>query len=476
MKKIITLLCASLLFIPVFAQDFDDDLFSDDDLFFEDDGIVELEDTTTSATPLVVANSTSTNSSADLSHGALFQNGSIKLGGRFDTSIGTSTILWQDKDDFEFSESLKDTTLTPTASALLSVDARPSQTLRMYSKFGFAYPFASKANSSATTNKNDFFGQEFYNTTVNTTVSDYLKLKEMFTDFSVADRAFFRFGLHTVTWGTGYFFSPVSDIINTTSINPEDTSAQVDGCLNLRTQITFPGTQNCLWFYVVPSTDFTSDYSAATYAKDTALAGKADLVFGNWEFGLGGYYKYETAPKAILTASGGFKKVSLFGEALYQYGADSEWTKNKDWEDKTNIFQLTAGASYYWKDPQITLAGQYYYDSNDKDFIHQYVTKGHNIAAVANFGRIFGSTDYSATIFAMANFGKEELNAFLKTMIESMGISTSFLSSMTLSAMFNYSPTKELTFTAGPYLTWKTVESKPDVAFNLTAKLGGGKF
>lgn len=474
MKKIAALLCASLLFLPVFAQDADDDFFSDDDFFFEDDGIVELEET---SSPSVLGSNIS--STTDLSHGNLFQDGSIKIGGRFDTSVATSTVLWQDKDDFDFGDSLANTTLTPTASALLTIDARPTQVLRMYTKFGLGYPFETKANSSATTTETQnpfypFMGDPtYFETNVSTQVSDYLKVKELFTDFSIADRAFFRFGLHTVTWGTGYFFSPISDIINTSSIDPENTDAQVDGCLNLRTQITFPGTQNCLWFYVVPSTKITT---AASYAKDTALAGKADLVFGNWEFGVGGYYKYENAPKAILTATGGFKKISLFGEALYQYGADSEWSRNTDWEDKTNIFQLTAGASYFWKTPNITLAGQYYYDSNDKDMKNQYLTKGHNIAAVASFGRIFGTTDFSATIFTMANFGKDDLNDLVKAYLETMGISSTYFSSITVSAMMTYSPTKEMSFTAGPYLTWKDVESKPNVAFNLTAKLGGGKF
>lgn len=476
MKKIVALLCASLLFLPVFAQDADDDFFSDDDFFFEDDGIIELEETTTSSLNQVVGTSTNQNSSLDLSHGALFQDGSIKIGGRFDTSIATSTVLWQDTEDFNFGDNLANTTLTPTASAMLSVDARPSQNLRMYTKFGLAYPFATKASSIASTTKTEFWGKEYFDTKVTTSISDYLQVKELFTDFSIADRAFFRFGVHTVTWGTGYFFSPISDIINTSSINPEDTTAQVDGCFNLRTQITFPGTQNCLWFYVIPSTNFNNAFSTETYLKDTAMAGKADLLFGNWEIGVGGYYKYQNSPKAILTATGGFKKISLFGEALYQYGADSEWSKNTDWEDKTNIFQLTAGASYYWKEPQITLAGQYYYDSNDKDLKNQYLTKGHNIAAVANFGRIFGTTDFSATIFTMANFGKDELEPIVKNYLEAMGISTSYFSSITVSAMLSYSPIKDLSFTAGPYLTWQKIDSKPNVAFNISAKLGGGKF
>lgn len=190
MKKIFFLVLLSFTFLPMFAQESDDDLF-----FFEDDGIEEFVITEDSKTE-------------ELNRGILFETGSIKIGGKFDTSLSTLTTLWAD-DDENFGTHLKNTSLTPKLSAFLNVDARPTQTLRMYTKFGFAYPFESKAYSSATTNK---IGENYYYTQVQTSISDYFKVKELFTDFSINDRAFFRFGLHTVTWGTGYFYSPVSDM------------------------------------------------------------------------------------------------------------------------------------------------------------------------------------------------------------------------------------------------------------------------
>lgn len=439
MKKYITLLLIfTFSLFTLFAQS-DDDLFggSDDD-FFSDDGIDIVEEVT---------------AKSDLSKGTLFENGSIKIGGRIDASIGTATVLYAD-DDASFGDHVKDTTLTPKLDAFLSVDARPTETLRMYTKFGFGYPFKSSVSG--------------------TTFSDYFKVKELFTDFSVADRAFFRFGLHTVTWGTGYFFSPVSDIINASSINPENTDAQVDGVLNLRTQITFPGSQNCLWMYVVPSTDFNTG-SLETYAKQTALAGKYEFLIGGWEFGLGGYWKYQNAPKGMITFTGSLEKVSFFGELVYQYGGASEWMMNTDWEDKKHIFQATAGLSYYWKDPMITLAAQYYYDGNDKDMQHQYFTYGHNIAALANFGKILGNQDFTATIFGMVNFGKDDLPGMYKAMLDQMGMG-SFVNTATFSAMVNYTPFKEFTAGIGPYITMNAWDEKPVVSLKLNFTLGGGKF
>ena len=439
MKRILFLLLLISTTSFIYSQS-DDDLFGSDDDFFGDDGIEEVSD--------VAAKS-------DLSKGVIFDSGAVKVGGSFSAGITTNTVLYSEAED-DFGENLKNTKLTPDLSALLSVDARPTETLRMYTKFGFAYPFK------------------------DTQTADWFKLKELFTDFSMKDTAFFRFGIHTVTWGAGYFFSPVSDMINTSSIDPENPEAQVDGALNFRTQIVIPDSQNCLWFYVIPSTDFTNS-TAESYARDTAVAGKADILIGNWELGVGGFYKYQNAPKFMLTATGSLKKVSFFGEAVYSYGAASEWQKNTDWDDKTNIIQATAGLSYYWKDPQITLAAQYYFNGNDKDFPYNHIIGGHNLAALASFGKVFGSTDFTASVFAMANFGREEYSDTEIAMMKMAGaddatIAAASGTSLTATAMLYYSPIKELKVGMGPSLTFKTFDENPSVSLKLSATLGGGKF
>ena len=468
-KNFVTAIFLTFCFVSISAQSddfsdedffssddslFSDDVFSEDSLFADGDGIDEVNEVS---------------AKTDLSKGILFEDGSIKIGGNFTTSLETKTVLYSEEDK-SFGENLKDSVLTPTANANLIVDARPTQSLRMYTKFGIQYPYTVKGNLQ---NKNFFDQAVTLNTQV--TISDWFNLKELFTDFSIADTAFFRFGLHTVTWGTGYFFSPVSDLINTSSIDPENTSAQVDGSLNLRTQIVLPNTQNCLWFYVIPSTDFVAGTTADTYLRDTALAAKADLVFGNWEFGIGGFYKYQNAPKAMLTASGSLKNVSVFGEFVYRYGADSEWlAKKDDWSDKTNIFQATVGLSRYWKNPEITLFVQYYYNGNNKDMTRQYLTYGHNVVASLSFGKILGNSDFTSTIFGMVNFGKEDLPPSLSAMLPQTY--ASLINTMTLSAMINYSPLSTIKIGMGPYITWKSFDNNPTVSLKLSASLGGGKF
>lgn len=447
MKRFIILLIIGLLTAFAFAQS-DDDLFggSDDDLF-TDDSIVEVKDVS---------------AKSDLSKGVIFDTGSIKVGGSLSAGITTNTVLYSPEEN-DLGKNIYASTLKPDLSAMLSVDARPTETLRIYTKFGFAYPFQNKA----TANGNSIV------------IADWFKLKELFTDFSLKDTAFFRFGIHTVTWGTGYFFSPVSDMINTSSIDPENPEKQVDGALNLRTQIVFPNSQNCLWFYVIPSTNFTNQ-TAESYMRETALAGKFDLLIGNWEFGIGGFYKYQNAPKAMLTATGSLIKIGFFGEFVYSYGSASEWARNNNWDDKTSIIQATAGFSYMWKEPQITLAAQYYFNGNDKDPA-AYVIGGHNIAALLSFGKLFNNKDFTASIFAIGNFGRKEITSVEREMLKLSGASDEMIAAvsgtaLTSTAMLYYSPIKELKVGLGPSLTFKTFETNPTISLKLSATLGGGKF
>ena len=447
MKRFIILLIIGLLTAFAFAQS-DDDLFggSDDDLF-TDDSIVEVKDVS---------------AKSDLSKGVIFDTGSIKVGGSLSAGITTNTVLYSPEEN-DLGKNIYASTLKPDLSAMLSVDARPTETLRIYTKFGFAYPFQNKA----TANGNSIV------------IADWFKLKELFTDFSLKDTAFFRFGIHTVTWGTGYFFSPVSDMINTSSIDPENPEKQVDGALNLRTQIVFPNSQNCLWFYVIPSTNFTNQ-TAESYMRETALAGKFDLLIGNWEFGIGGFYKYQNAPKAMLTATGSLRKIGFFGEFVYSYGSASEWARNNNWDDKTSIIQATAGFSYMWKEPQITLAAQYYFNGNDKDPA-AYVIGGHNIAALLSFGKLFNNNDFTASIFAIGNFGRKEMTSAEREMLKLSGATDEMLAAvsgtaLTSTAMLYYSPINELKVGLGPSITFKTFEANPTISLKLSATLGGGKF
>ena len=464
MKKTFLFILVLLFTIGTITAQSDDDLFgSDDDFFGEDDFLIEEVEDVSAKT--------------DLSKGVLFDNGSVKIGGSLSASASLSTVVY--KEDTEFIDNLEATTLTPSLGSSITIDARPNQDLRLFSRFNMNYPFS----------------------------GNVLQVKEMFTDFNAGDYTSFRFGLHTVTWGTGLFYSPVSDMINTSSIDPEHRDEQVDGSLNLRALINIPGTMNNLWFYVIPD-------KGTWQARDTALAIKGEFVTGGWELGAGAFYKYNTAPRAMLTASGSIKKWALFGEAVYQYGSDREWIENQSFDDKKSVFKATAGFMRNWSDPNISLLAQYYYDGNDFDastlkdcmfymnnmnlVMSEYGTKGHNLALSLGFSKLFGNKDLSLSILGLANFTKpalidpngseinnavsglnifspgsgDELRAGINQAIESLKASPRGIFSVSLNYAFNDNASMGF----GPYITVADWKKSPVVAMNIDFSLGGGKF
>ncbi len=468
MKKIFVFILVLLFAIGSLTAQSDDDLFgSDDDLFGDDDFLIEEVEDVSAKT--------------DLSKGVLFDNGSVKIGGSLSASASVSTTLYQK--DTEFEDNLKASSLTPSLGSSITLDARPNQDLRLFSRFNLNYPFT----------------------------GNVLNVKEMFTDFNAGDYVSFRFGLHTVTWGTGLFYSPVSDMINTSSIDPEHRDEQVDGSLNLRTLINIPGTMNNLWFYVIPD-------KGTWQARDTALAIKGEFVAGGWELGAGAFYKYNTAPRVMLTASGSIKKWALFGEAVYQYGSDREWIEKQNFEDKKSVFKATAGFMRSWEDPNISLLAQYYFDGNDFDagefadvgfylqhmdlVMAEYPTKGHNLAVSLGFSKLFGCEDLSLSLLGITNFTKPDLididdpknqaminmaAAGMDSMKEGSGKelkeginqavnSLKDMPRIILSATLNYRFNDNTSMGFGPYITLTKWDKPPVVAAKLNFTLGGGKF
>ena len=452
MKKTFLLPLVLLLAIGSLCAQSDEDLFgSDDDLFGGDDFLIEEVEDVSAKT--------------DLSKGILFDNGSVKIGGSLSASATLSTTLY-DKNNTDFLENLKASTLTPSLGSSITIDARPNQDLRLFSRFNIDYPFTDKV----------------------------VKVKEMFTDFNAGDYVSFRFGLHTVTWGTGLFYSPVSDMINTSSIDPEHRDEQVDGSLNLRTLINIPGTMNNLWVYVIPD-------SGTWKARDTGFAVKGEFVAGGWELGAGAFYKYNTAPKAMFTASGSIEKWGLFGEAVYQYGSDREWMTDPGYKDKTSVFKATAGFMRSWSDPDIMVLAQYYFDGNDFDastpeklasyFVSEsmialgmteYATQGHNIAVSVNFSKLFDNKDLSFSILGLANVSKPKLISSDNPMASSPMVAPVLeeirnnLPRGIFSATLNYSFNDNVSMGFGPYITVVDWKKAPVVAAKLNFSLGGGKY
>ncbi len=484
----------------------DDDLFGGDDDFFGDDGIVDLTSTTLNASQATT----------------IFEAGSIKIGGNWSTGASTSTGFGK---DITFKDAMYNTTLTVNANAQLYIDARPTDSTRMYMKGGINYPYVTAGDAQQTTQSSDLiaiqeyqkemeiylkdlekYGEDYteyvsklrdfqeqytaYMLSLNTDTplptpvlipnppelpeaptppgTDYYTttyngfyIKELFTDFDITGNISARFGKQTITWGVGYFFSPASNIVNLSTIDPEDPTAQVDGPLALKLTGTLPH-QNILYVYAIPETSIdrvlgpitlTAKGSDTSLIRNTALAAKTELVFGAVELGLGGWYKYERSPIAMATLTGPCTDYgSFFAEGYAEFDDDIIW-------------KGTVGAMMMFNDPGITLMAQYYYDGAELSEAMKKLAEttpavklafrnGSNLAGTLAFSKL-GIKNVNANVFGLYNIPNETLMA---------------------NANVSYSGLKNMSFSAGPSFTWNGFDKDPTISVKLSATLGGGKF
>lgn len=238
----------------------------------------------------------------------------------------------------------------------LFLDARPSRNFRAFAK--------AKADTTWTKDS----------------LESEVKLHELFSDFVIGDRAFFRLGKQTVNWGVGYFFSP-ADIINIGRIDPEHPEAEREGPAALRLHV--PTGRNNLYAYAILE-------GKAADGHRLALAPKAEIVFGGTELGLGLYYRDERAPRAMATVSTTLGRVSVFGEAVLSKGSDKRFVRKTAvtstnplglttvTDSSTLYAHVTAGLRYTYSDPDgrytVTGAGQYYFNGEGYDghFLKEY--------------------------------------------------------------------------------------------------------
>ncbi len=416
------------------------------------------------------------------------ESNKLRIGGSLNAELGLKYV-WADpytkKNDVKKAFLNPEVAqLRPTIGANLFFDARPVQDLKLYGKFIFEFPFEKNLNGKISVPKS--LVPPGVDIPVSVNGSPNFKIWELYTDFSTKDIAFFRFGKHTVKWGTGYFYSP-ADVINISRIDPEKPTADREGPVSLRTHIVIPKTQYNIWLYLLPDTEtFKPQY--------TAGAAKAEFVFGDWELGVGGWYRYEKAPRFITTLSGSIAgKVAVFAEGVFAWGSDYTYYKDDDALTPYTVknkpfFQATLGGSYSNADSHTMLAFQYYYNGfgyantkaadriadsamnalNNKNFTDPSLKKYENIAAMGNRGQ-----HYIAFTVSQNKIGTEDLTANLFqqfAITELEGLTTLSL---------NWKIFKFVQMSTGPIFTYPlspSSHSKGSIGYNLSFKLGGGKF
>ena len=311
---------------------------------------------------------------------AALKSDKVRIGGSFSGSLAptaTWTSLWDggstilDPDKKAFSSSLMST---------LFFDARPKEDFRVYGSAQTSWPF-----STATTDSIEV---------------PNISIFELFADFSLNDKVFFRFGKSTVKWGVGYFWSP-ADVINIEQINQLDAEAQREGPVNFRVHIPVPGTQNNFYMYTI------LDENSIAF-ETTALAAKAEFLLGNYELGLGAYYRYDTAERAMLTLTGPIGNLDVFGEAMVSRGSGKTFVSDIQTTSPYDIttsstagnrdnfyFSASAGFLYSSSNSNITAIGQYYYNGEG----YSSATKD---ALVAKAKLALASTSNPATAAALS--------------------------------------------------------------------------
>ena len=279
----------------------------------------------------------------------LLTSDAVEIGGRYGFS-GVSTWTWNDPESTleNISEPDSDSMLIDLR-ARVFLDARPSESTRVFGKLSLSYPFDGNGGTR------DF--------------ADVFYVDELFSDFSWKEALFLRGGKHAINWGVGYFFSP-ADLLNITEIDPEDPDAEREGPVSLK--MNLPIDAHNLYLYLIAN-DIKS-------ADEIGVAAKAEFVLGLLEIGVGGIYQKDVAPSGMLTFSTAILDVDVFAEMVLRYGSDKRFVQESDTvllglevidRDEEFFFNATAGLSFIYSfdnyDSTLSAAAQYLYNGEGYD-------------------------------------------------------------------------------------------------------------
>jgi hypothetical protein len=241
----------------------------------------------------------------------------------------------------------------------------------------------------------------------------------MFTDVTVADAVFLRFGKQSASWGVSYFYSP-GDVISLTAKDATDPTAQREGPLALKATVPFPNQKANVTGFILARDSYLGNDQPTLGSLGYALQG--DILYGDAQFSLGGFYQKDNAPKVVATVNTGLgflhtavlSDINVFSEAVVSSGSDvvkgsgtavstfngktyTTYTNLSNW-DKSLYYTGTFGASYTNTDANLTLRSEYLFNpfgSNDKDAAARsygtYLTQGKTTANSAS--RSYGYGD-----------------------------------------------------------------------------------
>lgn len=172
--------------------------------------------------------------------------------------------------------------------------------------------------------------------------------------------------------------------------------------------------------------------------EQISIAPKVEFLLGNFEFGIGGFYNSELAPRGVVTLTTTLFNFDIFSECVIQYGSDKTFLRNTDdlltWPIGVETFKRnkeffilgTIGFLYFQTNPDITFLGQYFYNGEgyedstllesayalrynnlltDKDLEH---FGQHYCAASFSYDDIFDS-GFGITLYFMSNLSDQSI-------------------------------------------------------------------
>jgi hypothetical protein len=117
-------------------------------------------------------------------------------------------------------------------------------------------------------------------------LSTELNFKEVFLDFNIAQRVYFRLGKQVLQWGRNYFWNP-TDLLNVEQKDFFNMSDYRDGAMGIKMHIPFGTAVNIYGFL---------DIGDEAKPEDFGIAGKVEFVLGRSEFGLSAWAKQGYVP------------------------------------------------------------------------------------------------------------------------------------------------------------------------------------
>jgi hypothetical protein len=227
---------------------------------------------------------------------SLLKREGTRIGGSFSGSLD-SVFTWSDL--WTGGTSVIDPEKKDLALSLASTlyfDARPTEDFRAYGSVKTGLPLS--------------FSAEAADAGAAAVKVPNIRVFELFSDFNLDDRIFFRSGRARSVGRRLLLESP--DVINLESINILDAEAQREGPVNSE-PICRPGhTKQLLLLYYLDNNDIAYE--------TTALAAKAEFLLGATNSS-GAFYRYDTAEGPCSPLPAPSANLDIFGEAMLSRAA-----------------------------------------------------------------------------------------------------------------------------------------------------------